>query len=147
MNKKVFTLFLVHKDNKVLLGMKKRGLGEGRWNGFGGKVEKDESIEDSALREIKEEAGIVPCDLCKRGILEYTFEGNPEILEVHLFSASEFDGDVCESEEMCPQWFKEDEIPFDDMWPDDKHWFPLLFSGKNFKGKFHFQDYNIILKF
>jgi 8-oxo-dGTP diphosphatase/2-hydroxy-dATP diphosphatase len=30
--------------------MKKRGFGVGRWNGFGGKVEKQETILDEAKR-------------------------------------------------------------------------------------------------
>ena len=97
------------------------------------------------MREIKEEAYILPTDLRKRAIFEFTFEGNPEILEVHFFSASEFTGEPQESEEMRPQWFMEDEVPFSDMWPDDIHWFPLFLEGKNFKGKFHFQDHNTIL--
>jgi|TARA_B100001971_G_C18158581_1_gene520064 8-oxo-dGTP diphosphatase/2-hydroxy-dATP diphosphatase len=144
--KKLLTLCIIHKDNKVLLGFKKRGFGEGRWNGFGGKVEKNETIEDSVLREIEEEAGIVPIDLRKRGVFEFTFEGDPEILEVHFFSASEFKGDPKESEEMRPQWFSEDEVPFDDMWPDDIHWFPLFIDDKNFKGKFYFKDPDTILE-
>ena len=125
--------------------MKKRGFGEGRWNGFGGKVEKGETIGDSVLREIKEEAGIVPRDICKRGIFEFTFEGDPQILEVHFFSAKDFDGDICESEEMRPQWFNEDEVPFDDMWPNDIYWFPLFLQGKNFKAKFHFKNNDVLL--
>jgi len=145
MNKKLLTLLIIHKDNKVLLGMKKRGFGEGRWNGFGGKVEKGESIEDSVLREIKEEASIVPKDICKRGIFEFTFEGDLQILEVHFFSAQDFDGEPTESEEMRPQWFHQNEVPFDDMWPDDIIWFDLFLQGKNFKAKFHFKDHNTIL--
>lgn len=146
MNKRLLTLCIIHKDNKVLLGMKKRGFGEGRWNGFGGKVEAGESIVDSVMREIKEEAGIVPCDLCKRAIFEFSFDGEDEEFEVHLFSAADFDGNPCESEEMRPQWFGEDDVPFDDMWPDNIHWFPLFLQGRNFKAKFHFKDHNTIAK-
>jgi len=145
MNKKLLTLCMIHKNNKVLLGMKKRGFGEGRWNGFGGKVEKGESIEESVMREIKEEVNIVPQDLKKRAIFDFTFDGDDEILQVHFFSATEFDGEPIETEEMRPQWFNENEIPFNDMWPDDKLWFPLFLSGKNFKGAFHFKDHNTIL--
>ena len=57
MNKKILTLCIIHQHSKILLGMKKRGHGVGKWNGFGGKVEKGETIEEAARRETKEEAG------------------------------------------------------------------------------------------
>ena len=47
---KLLTLVLVCNADKVLLGMKKRGFGEGRWNGFGGKVETGETIPEAAVR-------------------------------------------------------------------------------------------------
>jgi 8-oxo-dGTP diphosphatase/2-hydroxy-dATP diphosphatase len=61
---KVLTLVLVvdtcHSVSswRILLGMKKRGFGMGKWNGFGGKVEPAETVEDAALRELEEEAGL-----------------------------------------------------------------------------------------
>ena len=48
--KKLLTLVLVREPGKILLGMKKRGFGQGRWNGFGGKVENGESILEGAKR-------------------------------------------------------------------------------------------------
>lgn len=48
--KKLLTLVMVTRPNQVLLGMKKRGFGEGKWNGFGGKVEKGETIFEAAQR-------------------------------------------------------------------------------------------------
>ena len=47
---KVLTLAFVRDSCRILLGLKKRGFGEGRWNGFGGKVQKGESIKDGAKR-------------------------------------------------------------------------------------------------
>ena len=35
---KLLTLVFLREGSKVLLGMKKRGFGVGKWNGFGGKV-------------------------------------------------------------------------------------------------------------
>ena len=61
------TLCIVHQDSKVLLGMKKRGFGSGRWNGFGGKVKKEESIEGTVIRESKEEAHIDVTKILKDG--------------------------------------------------------------------------------
>ena len=117
--KKILTLCVVHKNNRVLLGLKKRGFGMGRWNGFGGKIENGETIEDAAKRELLEEAGIVVENLEQFGTLEFSWEGKPEILEVHIFKARDFKGEPTESEEMKPQWFHIDGIPFKEMWPDD----------------------------
>ena len=52
---KKLTLCIIHQHPRVLLGMKKRGFGMGRWNGFGGKVEAGETIEDATRREVGEE--------------------------------------------------------------------------------------------
>ena len=65
--KRLVTLCIIHKHPKILLGMKKRGFGAGRWNGFGGKVNIVEAIEDSAKREFREEAGIEVKNLNKVG--------------------------------------------------------------------------------
>jgi len=136
--RKVMTLCFVHQHPKILLGMKKRGFGEGRWNGFGGKVEEGEDIEEAMRRELLEEVGLTPNDLEKRGIMEFSFESEPKVLEVHVFGMSDFSGDPKESEEMRPEWFHMDEIPFPQMWPDDLYWVPLFLKGAKFKGKFHF---------
>ena len=50
-NKQLTLLFVLEPEKKeVLLGMKKRGFGQGRWNGFGGKVQAGETVEDAAIR-------------------------------------------------------------------------------------------------
>ncbi|MFA6315422.1 MAG: 8-oxo-dGTP diphosphatase [Candidatus Paceibacterota bacterium] len=144
--KKLLTLCIVHQHPKILLGMKKRGFGAGRWNGFGGKVATTETIEDAAKRELQEEAGIGAKNLDKVGVIDFEFKGNPEILQVHIFKTDDFSGEPTESEEMKPQWWHVNEIPFKDMWPDDIHWMPLFLSGKKFKGKFLFGDGDIIIE-
>jgi 8-oxo-dGTP diphosphatase/2-hydroxy-dATP diphosphatase len=77
---------MIYQPPKVLLGKKKRGFGTGRWNGFGGKVEEGETIEESAKRETREEAGIDVSDLEKVGIIEFEFQDsyNPEKTSVIL---------------------------------------------------------------
>ena len=55
---RVCTLVIINDGERVLLGMKKRGFGQGRWNGFGGKVAPGETIDAAASRELREEAGI-----------------------------------------------------------------------------------------
>ncbi len=50
MSHKILTLVLIKKLTEVLLGYKKRGFGVHKWNGFGGKVNASESIEEAAVR-------------------------------------------------------------------------------------------------
>lgn len=136
---------MIYDDNRILLGIKKRGFGAGKFNGFGGKVKEGESLENAAQRELQEEVGITAEDLRKRGILHFRFAGEEETLEVHVFSASHFEGEPGESEEMRPEWFQRDKIPFDKMWLDDRYWIPLLLAEKNFQGYFLFRGHNEIL--
>ena len=135
-DKVVTNLCIIHKHPKILLGLKKRRFGEGLWNGFGGKVDTDESVESSLIRELKEEVGLEPINMEKRGLLNFEFESGSAPMEIHLFYMTEFKGEPEETEEMSPQWFHVDKIPFHQMWPEDAYWMPLLLAGKKFKGKF-----------
>ncbi len=143
--RKILTLCLVHQPPRILLGLKKRGFGMGKWNGFGGKVEPGETLEEAAKRELYEEAGIVARDLTKVGRAEFFFPHDDMILEVHFFSTNQFTGAPIETEEMKPAWFHEQDIPFDTMWPDDRYWFPLFLAGKKFVGSFTFDSNHQIL--
>lgn len=141
---KKLTLIIVREGNRVLLGMKKRGFGAGKWNGFGGKIEEGETPEDGAHRELREECGISASALAYRGVLRFMFGGDPVPQEVHLFFADAYEGEPSESEEMRPQWFAIDDIPFHEMWPDDRHWLPLLLEGKTVEGHFWFAGEEIV---
>ncbi|NWZ80908.1 8ODP triphosphatase, partial [Poecile atricapillus] len=143
---RLFTLVLVLQPSRVLLGMKKRGFGAGLWNGFGGKVQPGESIEEAARRELLEESGLTVDTLQKMGQITFEFVGNSELMDVHIFRADDFHGEPTESEEMRPQWFQLDEVPFHHMWPDDSYWFPLVLQRKLFRGYFKFQGQDTILE-
>lgn len=149
MAKRILTLCLVYRDPQLLLGMKKSGFGAGRWNGFGGKLNESESIEEAAKREVSEESGISVLDIEKRAIIKFTFEkmtydGSPEV-EMHLFAVNDFSGEPKETDEMKPKWFHKNELPYDKMWPDDQYWMPLFLSGKKFRAHFHFFDNDKLL--
>lgn len=140
MTKKILTLSLIVKDGKILLGMKKRGFGMGKWNGFGGKLDAGESIEDATKRETLEECGIAINTMEKVGVNTFTFEGDPISLEVHIYKTEDFSGEVIETEEMQPQWFAPEDIPYDLMWDDDRYWWPLFLTDKKFIGTFFFDS-------
>ncbi|XP_043585654.1 7,8-dihydro-8-oxoguanine triphosphatase-like [Bombus pyrosoma] len=145
--KKVFSLVFIRKTIEILLGFKKRGFGKDKWNGFGGKVEPGESIFQGALRELKEECGLSAQKLKKVGILEFEFEGDEVLLEVHVFETYEYCGEVIESEEMRPKWYNLKDIPFKQMWPDDEYWFPYMLQGELFRGYFLYRGQDLILKY
>lgn len=157
--KKLYTLVFVVDEEKqrLLLGLKKRGFGVGKFNGFGGKVEANESIEKAALRELNEECGLsIKCEslvstndhdkndrLIFAGINTFNFVDHPILMEVHIFKISYENvyGVITESNEMRPEWFNFDDIPFDQMWSDDRHWFPSLFKKDiTFNGYFVFES-------
>lgn len=140
------TLCLLVKDDQILLAIKKRSLSGfyvavGKWNGVGGKVDAGETIEMAAIREISEEIGVKTEErhLEKVGNIEFYFKDKPEWNQhVHIFLVKDWKGEPQESEEMMPKWYPHDEIPFDLMWPDDKHWLPMVLAGKKVEGKFNF---------
>jgi len=133
-------LVIVQRGSMVLLGRKKRGFGEGYFNGFGGKVEPGETVPQAALRELEEEAGVCAKDLNHRGVLTFNFDDKPQPWEVHVFQVTDWDGEPHETEEMAPQWFKEEDIPYENMWADDPYWYPLFLKGSCFLGAFDFKD-------
>jgi mutator protein MutT len=137
------TLCLLVKDGQVLLGMKKRGFGAGKWNGFGGKLKEGEEVKDAVLREVKEEIGVdvALSDLKEAGTLEFHFQNTPDWdIFCHVFIVTRWSGEPTESEEMRPQWYAVNKLPFDAMWVDDPHWMPLVLAGKKIKGRFLFTD-------
>ncbi len=137
------TLCLLLKDDQILLAMKKRGFGVGRWNGVGGKVDEsaDKSVLDNILREAKEEIGVDLINLEKVGLFHFSFPHKPEWdQDVHVFVAREWKGEPTETEEMKPQWFNQDKIPYDQMWEDDTLWLPRVLKGEKLEAEFVFAE-------
>ena len=143
------TLCLLKRDNEILLALKKRGFGEGKYNGVGGKLEGNETPEEAMIRETQEEILVTPTEYEKVGIFEFDeyFKGQKERLVFHLYTASKWLGEPSESDEMIPFWFKTDSIPYDQMFPDDKYWLPLVLEGKKFNAYFEFdENWNLLSK-
>lgn len=115
--------------DQVLLGMKKRGFGAGWWNGFGGKLEDNETYKQNAVREVYEECQLTVHSLKLAARLLFYFDNTPTIVSA-VYTCSDYSGEPTETEEMKPQWFKLNELPLDQMWGGDKYWVPQLFDSK-----------------
>ncbi len=145
------TLCILVKKGHVLLAMKKRGFGVGKWNGCGGKPKDGESVESAAIRETQEEIGVTPTSMKLAAKLDFFFPDVPIEKDwnqqVWVYLVDKWAGEPSESEEMKPDWFKIEDIPFDKMWPDDKHWLPKVLSGKYVDGKFSFGKDDKMIEF
>ncbi len=142
-NRFPMTLVFLRDGDKILLAMKKRRFGEGKWNGVGGKLEPGETIEQAAIRETQEEINVTIDEMHPVGVLYFTQEpylNNNSNVDVHVFVADKWTGEPVETEEMKPQWFNVDDVPFDNMWPDDPFWLPYVIEGKTVEGDFLFNE-------
>jgi len=132
------TLLFIVKDGRILLIEKKRGLGRGKVNGPGGKIEPGEGIKECVVRETQEELCITAKDPRKVAELWFQMSDYPSIL-CHVFLGSEFEGVPQETDEAAPLWMNLGEIPYDRMWEDDRHWLPKVLDGREVLGKFVFE--------
>jgi 8-oxo-dGTP diphosphatase len=114
-------LCFIVSDGRVLLIHKKRGLGAGKVNAPGGKIEPGESEPDAAVRETMEEVGVIPQKLRPRG-------------------------EPIETDEATPFWRPVDEIPYGEMWEDDRHWLPQMLQGQRITAWFTFDHETMLTK-
>jgi len=139
------TLCFLLKKDKILLGMKKTGFGQGKYNGFGGKIKEGETVLQATVRELEEESGIQVEErqLEYAGKLDFIFPASPQLRhDVHIFLVHTWQGEPVETEEMKPQWFSQPDIPYDEMWQDDIYWLPTVLAGKTIEGTVIFAENN-----
>jgi 8-oxo-dGTP diphosphatase len=132
------TLVFVIQDGQILLIEKKRGLGAGKVNGPGGRLEPNETAIQCAAREVEEELRVVPHGLTQRGDLSFQFTDG-YALHCAVFRASSIMGTATETDEAVPLWTPLDAIPYARMWQDDAMWLPVLIAGGTFSGRFVFE--------
>ncbi len=132
-------LCFICDHDKVLLIEKKRGLGQGKINGPGGKVEPGESYEQAAIRETSEEVCLQVSQLKRFGAIGFTFIDG-YTLYVEIFVTQCFSGEIAETPEAKPFWVEINKIPYDKMWADDIIWLPQVMAGYQIEGTFRFDN-------
>ena len=130
-------LTFIRRDGKLLLILKKRGLGHGKFNAPGGRLEAGETPEQAAVRETQEEVGLTPLHLRAAGQLDFAFTDGYS-LSCHVFTADACEGTLTETDEADPFWCDETDIPYGRMWADDRIWIPLMLQSRRFKAQFIF---------
>lgn len=130
-------LCYIVKEGKVLLMTKKRGLGAGKVNAPGGRIEAGETPRQAAVRETEEEVLVTPHNLKEAGFLRFQFTDGYR-LEGRVFTADDYTGTPGPTDEADPFWVPLREIPYEKMWADDILWMPAMFRGIPFHGDFLF---------
>ena len=133
------TLLFVFREEEVLLIRKRRGLGAGKINAPGGRVEKGETIEQAAVREVIEEVGVTPLAPEYKGENRFQFTDGYS-LHIHIFTSTSFSGATKTTDEAIPIWYPTSAFPYEEMWVDDALWIPLMMRNEWFSGRFIFQQ-------
>jgi 8-oxo-dGTP diphosphatase len=131
------TLVFVVRDGEILLIDKKTGLGKGKVNGPGGKVDPGETAEACAVRECNEELGITVSNLEYCGEHRFQFVDDYSI-HVWVYRTRDYAGEPVETREAKPLWVALDAIPYEKMWEDDRLWLPMVLSGERFQSRWIF---------
>lgn len=129
--------YLVRNDT-VNLPWKKRGVGAGRRNGYGGGILYGESRETGCVREILEEGRVKTWgqDLQPVALLRChnrMENGQTFLCTVFVFQTSFWLGftEPKESDEMgLPAWFPINALPLQELLPADQLWLPRFFKER-----------------
>ena len=137
------TLVFIVRDEQILLIHKKTGLGEGKVNGPGGKLEKGEGWCACARREVSEELHIEVGQLRWAAELRFLMSDYGDIL-CQVFISESYTGEPVETREANPFWVPISQIPWSRMWVDDQHWLPRALLGERVLGLFSFQGEQMV---
>lgn len=137
------TLCYIRRDGKTLMihrVKKENDMHAGKWNGLGGKLISGETPEECAIREIREECGLIVTGLDLKGILTFPKFANDEDWYAFVFVVDEFEGELIESPEGDLQWIDDKDLLKLNLWEGDRVFIPWLDKPGFFSGKFIYRD-------
>ncbi len=134
----VATLTFLRRGHEVLLIRKLRGHGAGKINAPGGKVDRGETPLDAARRETWEEICVRTLDLACRAELRF-LDADGSSMRGFVFVTDRFSGAPRSTVEADPFWCATRDIPYDEMWADDRIWLPRVLTGECLVGEFLMQ--------
>lgn len=137
------TLCYVIDKNKTLMLhriKKKNDVHEGKWNGLGGKFETGETPQECAIREVKEESGLLIKNPMMHGFITFPMFDGLKDWYVFIFTAKKFSGKLIESQEGKLEWINNDKLLDLNLWEGDRIFIPWLFQKKFFSAKFVYNN-------
>jgi 8-oxo-dGTP diphosphatase len=118
---------LIDPDGRVLIAERPAGKDmAGLWEFPGGKVEKGERPEDTIIRELQEELGIVVREACLAPFVFASYSYETFHLLMPLFLCRRWEGAVCPRESQAIKWVRPRDLIAYPMPPADLPLIPLL---------------------
>jgi 8-oxo-dGTP diphosphatase len=144
---KLATLCYLKKDGQTLMIhriKKANDMHQGKWNGLGGKLEPGETPEACAIREIREESGLIAANSLLKGFLTFPNFANDEDWYAFVFVVTQFSGQLIDSREGVLRWIDDDRLLDLELWEGDRIFLPWLERPGFFSGKFVYQEGHLI---
>lgn len=140
---KLATLCYIEKDDEMLFlhrNKKKNDVHWGKYIGLGGKLEPGESPDECVVREVKEESGLEMSNPVLRGIMTFPLFDGVEDWYTFLYSASEYSGDILDSDEGELHWIKKESVEKLNLWEGDRLFLDWMSKHEFFSAKFIYKD-------
>ena len=125
------TLCYLEKDGQYLMlhrVKKKNDVNHDKWVGVGGKFEPGEDAAACAMREVREETGLIMTAPRYRGVVDFTCDPWPPE-QMHLFTCDAFTGEMLRPEdcdEGTLEWVDKEKVCALPIWEGDRLFFDLL---------------------
>jgi 8-oxo-dGTP diphosphatase len=146
----VATLCYLRRDGRTLLIRKShahKSVPRFFYNALGGKVERGETPRECAIREVREESGLIPKNLALRGIVAVSGADIPyygvQDWYIFVYTTTEWEGEMLPSEEGIPIWVDDNMILEHVGTKGDKYLLERLNSSSWFEGKIIYENQEI----
>ena len=133
----------VIKNGTLLLIKGEEGINKGKWNAPSGELASSEKPEKAAMRHAFQQTGLYVNKVVRHGTIRLFLNGKVEYdYKMHVYSTKLFSGDLKPNIKGEARWFNANDLPFYEMWADDKYWVNLVLEGKKFDADFFLDEKN-----
>lgn len=140
---KEIALCHVIKNGTLLLIKTEEGLNKGKWNAPSAEILQGERPDKSAIKNVYQQTGLYVSKITDNGLIRLFLNGKTTYdYRIHVFSTKIFSGDLKPNIQGEAKWFSTTDLPYYEMWADDKYWINLVLQGKKFDADFFFDEKN-----
>ena len=141
--KEIAICHVIKSGNTILLVKTEEGLSKDKWNAPNTEIQKGEQPVKAAMRAVFQQTGLYVSKTTFHGTIRLFLNGKNEYnYRLQVFSTKLFSGELKPNIKGEARWFDSTDIPYAEMWADDKYWTGLVLQGKEFEADFFFDEKN-----